>query len=185
MAEKPGSVIWVRYTWRLLDLDVNVPAPVGYRCRPAFRDEWDAVIQVVLSAYAADPAWGGLLDGIKIRMTKRIQATIDTPDSQYLVAECEGRIVAVSGIAKTHWTGQNLLTGICVTPEHQRKGLGKYLLALSLLRLREMGLGTARVYTEAGSLADRKIYSLFGSRREKGVDYPGLQPPPEGAERSS
>ncbi len=185
MAGDQGSATWVRYTWRLLDLDLHLLAPSGYRFRSAVPDEVDGIIQVVLSSYASDPAWTGLLDAVKIRITKRIQATIDTLDSQYLVAECEGRIVAVSGIAKTHWTGQNLLTGICVTPEHQRKGLGKYLLSLSLLRLREMGLGTARVYTEAGLLADRKIYPLFGSRREEGVDYPGLQPPPEGAERSS
>src|SRR5687767_2732201 len=48
------------------------------------------------------------------------------------------------------------------------------IMALSALRLREMGLMTAKVYTEAGSLADRKIYPLFGSTREEGVDYPGF-----------
>ena len=109
-------------------------------------------------------------------MTERIQTTIGKPGSQYLVAEAKGHIVAVSGIAKEHWVGQNLLTGICVVPEHQQRGLGKYLLARSLLRLHEMGLETARVYTEAGSLADRKIYPRFGSTREVGVDYPALHP---------
>ena len=81
--------------------------------------------------------------------------------------------MAVSGIAKEHWTDQNLLTGICVLPEHQRKGLGRYLLGLSLLRLKEMRLQKAQVYTESGSLADRKIYPIFGSHREEGVPYPG------------
>ena len=81
--------------------------------------------------------------------------------------------MAVSGIAKEHWTDQNLLTGICVLPEHQRKGLGRYLLGLSLLRLKEMGVQKAQVYTESGSLADKKIYPIFGSHREEGVRYPG------------
>jgi GNAT superfamily N-acetyltransferase len=176
VAEKPGGGVWVRFTWRLADLDLNVPAPVGYRFRAALPDELDAVIRAVLSAYASDPAWGSLLEGVKDRMTKRIGETLGSPDSHYVAAEFKGAIVAVSGIARAHWTDQNLLTGICVTPEHQRKGLGMYLLAASLLRLRELGLVTARVYTEAGSLADRKIYPLFGSTREEGVDYPGLQP---------
>jgi len=54
--------------------------------------------------------------------------------------------------------------------------LGKYLLGLSLGRLRAMGLRQARVYTENGSLADRKVYPLFGSVREEDVEYPGVQP---------
>ena len=110
-------------------------------------------------------------------MTKRIQATIGGPNSRYLVAESNGGMVAVSGIAKDHWIGQHFLTGICVLPAHQRRGLGKYLLGFSLLRLREMGLEMVRVYTEAGSLADRKLYPLFGSSREEGVEYPGLRTP--------
>jgi len=31
----------------------------------------------------------------------------------------------------------------------------------------------AQVYTERASVADRKIYPLFGSRREENVQYPG------------
>jgi GNAT superfamily N-acetyltransferase len=166
-------------------LRVDVRAPAGYRFRAARADELDDVIRVVLSAYASDPVWAPLLRGITDRMTKRIRATLGAADSPYVVAELDSGIVGVSGTARAHWTDQNLLTGICVAPEHQRKGLGRYLLATSLLGLRELGLATARVYTEAGSLADRKIYPLFDSTREAGVDYPGLRPPPQGAERSS
>ncbi len=171
-----AKVVWVRYTWKLPGLDPRVLPPAGYNFRRALGDELGAVTQVVMAAYASDPAWGRLLHGVGERMTERIRTTIDTPDSQYLVAESGRHIVAVSGIAKEHSTEQNLLTGVCVAPVHQQRGLGRYLLALSLLRLREMGLEIAKVYTEAGSLADRKIYPLFGSRREEGVRYPGLQP---------
>jgi len=38
-----------------------------------------------------------------------------------------------------------------------------------------MGLSQAQVYTEAGSLADRKIYRLFGSKREEGVNYAAVR----------
>lgn len=174
---KPEEVVWVRFTWPLSDLRVDVPAPRGYRFRAARAEELDDVIRVVISAYASDPVWRALLAGITDRMTQRIRETLGAADSHYLVAEFNGGMVAVSGIARAHWTDQNFLTGICVAPEHQRKGLGRYLLAASLGRLREMGLGIAKVYTEAGSLADQKIYPLFGSVREEGVDYPALHPP--------
>ena len=113
--------------------------------------------------------------GISERMIERIKTTLGSENADYVVARSGGEIVAASGVAREHWTDQNLLTGVCVLPEHQRKGLGRHLLGLSLLRLKRMGLRTARVYTESGSLADRKIYPLFGSRREEGVRYPGLE----------
>ena len=36
----------------------------------------------------------------------------------------------------------------------------------------------AQIYTEGGSLADRKIYPLFCSVREKDVDYLGIRSQP-------
>lgn len=177
--------VWARFTWSLSDLHVDIPPPPAYRIRSVHRSELNDVIRVVLTAYASDQVWRDLLAGIRKRMTERISATLGAPDSHYIAAEIDGDIVAVSGVARTHWTHQNLLTGICVVPEHQRKGLGRYLLGASLAKLREMGLATAKVYTEAGSLADRKIYPLFGSTREAGVDYPGLHPPPNETERIS
>ena len=169
---------WVRFTWSLADLNLDVPTPTPYRCRSAKRGEAAEILSVVLAAYASDPVWNELLDGIRTRMAARIRETLGAAGSQYIVAELNNSIVAVSGVARSHWTDQNLLTGLCVAPEHQRKGLGTHLLAASLLSLRDMGLATAQVYTESGSLADRKLYPLFGSRREGGVEYPGLRPPP-------
>ncbi len=127
------AAVWVRYSWDLENLRVNIQAPVGYHFRSALSVEVESVTQVVLSAYRSDPVWELLMAGIEERMRERIKTTLGTQGTDYLLAEYESSIVAVSGIAKSHWTDQNLLTGICVLPEHQRKGLGKYLLGLSLL----------------------------------------------------
>ena len=169
------ETIWARHTWDLGGAEIRLTAPEGYDFGSAAPGEEQRIIQVVLSAYASDPAWEPLMDGIRERMTDRIKTTFGREDSDYLVARRDGEVVAASGVAQEHWSGQNLLTGVCVVPEHQRKGLGRHLLGLSLLRLRRMGLRKARVYTESGSLADRKIYPLFGSRREAGVHYPGVE----------
>jgi GNAT superfamily N-acetyltransferase len=170
------DTVWVRYTWDLQHLCMDVQQPAAYAFRSAQSDERDTVIELVLAAYRSDPVWGQQVEAIEGRLTERIKSSLGTQDTDYIAAECDGRLVAVSGVAKWHWTGQNLLTGTCVLPEHQRKGVGSYLLRLSLCRLREMGLVQARVYAGAGSVADRKLYPLFGSCREEGVVYPGALP---------
>ena len=169
------EIIWTRHTWNLDDAQIRLVAPDGYDFDSASPDEEQRIIHVVLSAYASDPVWESMMAGISERMIERIKATLGSENADYLVARRDREIVAASGVAAEHWTDQNLLTGVCVLPEHQRKGVGRYLLGLSLLRLKRMGLRRAQVYTESGSLADRKIYPLFGSRREEGVRYPGVE----------
>jgi len=167
------DVRWVRHSWDLNTANVTLEMPAGYIFNSASLDEEQDIVKVVMSAYGSDPIWQPMMIDIQKRMIERIRTTFATRGSDYLVARSGEEIVGVSGIAKEHWTNQNLLTGICVLPEHQRKGLGRYLLGLSLLRLKEIGVQNAQVYTESGSLADKKIYPMFGSHREEGVWYPG------------
>lgn len=167
------TVIWVRHSWSLNDLEFRLPPPKGYVFESASVQEGEAIMRVVFLAYGSDPTWRPIMMDIQKRMSERIQTTLGSDDSDYIVARSGSEIIAVSGIARQHWTDQNLLTGICVLPQHQRKGIGRYLLGLSLMRLKEMGLAQAQVYTESGSLADRKVYPDFQSRREVGVRYPG------------
>src|ERR1051325_385787 len=165
------EVTWVRYEWDLGKVNALLTAPEGYSFRSARRDELAKVTALALSAYASDPAWVGLLAGIRQRITERVAATIGTLETEYLGAEWHGQIIAISGVAKQHESRQNLLTGVCVSPFHQRQGLGRYLLNVSLIRLREFGLSHARVYTTAGSIADRKLYPAYGATRTERVQY--------------
>jgi GNAT superfamily N-acetyltransferase len=119
-----------------------------------------------------------MLPAITERMRARIAETISDDDCEYLLLLRGPELAAVSGIALEHWTGQNLLTGICVRPAFQRQRLGSFLLGHSLYRLRSRGLTAATVYTEQGSLADRKIYPQFGGVREANVNYPGARAKP-------
>jgi N-acetylglutamate synthase-like GNAT family acetyltransferase len=116
------------------------------------------------------------MPAIRGRLAERVETTLGAEGCQYLVIEQGESIAGVSGIAREHWTDQNLLTGVCVAAAHQRRGLGRYLLQWSLTRLREMGLATAQVYTHTDSVAANKLYSQFSSHREEGVLYPGTQP---------
>lgn len=182
-SDMKDQTVWVRYEWDLrAKLDGNA-APTGYRFCSALADEREIVTNIVITAYASDPVWNAMIEDIKRRMTDRIATTLGKPTTDYIVAERDGQIVAVSGIALSHWTQQNFLTGLCVIPSHQRKGLGKHLLYLSLVRLKEMGVQKATVYTERGSVADTRLYRQFDSVREEGVAYPALTLPPESVDK--
>ena len=169
----PTTGKWVRFDWNLDRLADQIAFPAGYvqgAAVPANRTE---LLTTLLKAYASDQVWKPQLTAIQARMQRRLDETIGREGNIYLIVRSDEKIVAVSGVARDHWTDQNLLTGICVLPGHQRLGIGRALLLASLYALREMRCATARVYTEHNSLADRKIYPLFGSTRTSGVQYPG------------
>lgn len=169
---------WVQHRWNLRGVRFTPSLPQGYRERSATAADAVRVLDAVLRAYRSDPTWHLHLPAIAARMHQRIRHTLEHPGTVYFVIESENDVAAVSGVAVSHWTDQNLITGICVHPEHQRRGLGRYLLGRSLQWLQAHGVLEARVYTEFDSLADRKIYQLYDSKRVVDVSYPGSQPPP-------
>jgi GNAT superfamily N-acetyltransferase len=169
---------WVRFRWDLVKASLPTIPPANATIARANPESAAVILEVVISAYASDPVWNDMLPAIKTRMSLRIAETVADERCEYLMLSRDGLLVGVSGIANSHWTGQNLLTGICIRPEFQRQRFGTFLLGYSLYRLRARGLIEAIVYTENGSLADRKIYPLFGGVRQANVEYPGAGPRP-------
>jgi ribosomal-protein-alanine N-acetyltransferase len=143
----------------------------GYQLRPAGRDDVDAMLGVVSAAYASDPVWREFIADIERRVGARIRESLGDPRAHFVVAEDGPRVVGLNGVALDHPSGQNLITGICVMPEHQGRGLGTALLSASLAWLRNQGLGTATVTTDARSIAAR-VYQRFGATRIEGAPYP-------------
>jgi|SRR5438552_6646178 len=172
------STRWVRHRWNLRGVDFTLSVPPGYQERSATTADGVRVLDVILRAYGSDPIWRPHLPAIATRMHHRICQTLGHPGAVYLMIESGNEVAALSGVAVSHWTDQNFLTGVCVHPNHQRRGLGKFLLGRSLQWLQMQGILEPQVYTEFESLADRKIYPLYGSTRVVGVPYPGTQPPP-------
>lgn len=164
----------MRYTWDLQSLDLSLRLPDAFDFRPIAPTQVNEVIEVVLSAFESDPTWQPLMTDIRRRLPERIAVTLGTRGSTYIGASQGDKLVGVTGVAAAHWSGQNLLTGVCVLPAYQKLGLGKSLLGISLLVLRAAGRSQARVYTAANSLADQKLYSLFEAVREEGAQYPLL-----------
>ncbi|PWU23385.1 MAG: hypothetical protein C5B48_08690 [Candidatus Rokuibacteriota bacterium] len=162
---------WVRFEWSLAGREFPARDMAGYRLRAAVPGDVDAMLEVVCAAYASDPAWRGLVADIKRRVGTRIRESLRDPGAHFVVAEHGPRVVGLDGVALDHSTGQNFITGICVVPEHQGRGLGGALLAASLAWLRDQGLAIATVTTNAKSVAAR-VYQRFGATRIEDVEYP-------------
>lgn|GEM_PF-3572780 len=162
----------MRFRWPLKGRQFAVPLPSGYEIRLVRKDEATSATRVVVDAYASDPVWRSMMPSITSRMTERVARAFDSSDSGVICATHRSQVIAISGVAESHWTGQNFLTGICVLPQHQRRGVGNCLLGASLTWLRDRGLEAAQVVTEEGSIADAKVYPRFGSERIRGVEYP-------------
>jgi uncharacterized protein YaiE (UPF0345 family)/GNAT superfamily N-acetyltransferase len=169
---------WARHHWNLRGVDFALSLPPGYRERSATNADGVRVLDVVLRAYGSDAVWQPHLPAIASRMHHRIRQTLGHPGAVYLLVESGNEVAALSGVAVSHWTDQNFLTGVCVHPNHQRRGLGRFLLGRSLQWLQTQGVLEPQVYTELESLADRKVYPLYGSTRVSDVPYPGSQVPP-------
>jgi uncharacterized protein YaiE (UPF0345 family)/predicted GNAT family N-acyltransferase len=99
-----------------------------------------------------------------------------SPDVYFLTAQKPDHgIVGISAIAKYHWTGQNLVTGIFVSPRFQGQGIGTVLLYKSLEFLKvKFEMSIAKLYTTAGSPGDQNLYRKFGATRIENVTYPGV-----------
>lgn len=157
------------HTWQLSTLEAPRSLPSSYEIRSGRRDELGDLVGVIAAALSSDHAWAPELGAVIGRLDRRLRETLGTRDCDYLVATSRGEPVAVSGLANRHASGQNLLTGVCVHPRHQKRGLGTGLLSHSLNRLRAMGANAAWVYTVEGSIADRYLYPHFDSVRIGGV----------------
>lgn len=157
--------LWVQYTWDLKKFHVDLLKPQGYDFRTGVRKDLKPVIKVVIASSVLDNGWQLLFRSFTVKMIERIGATLGSANTAYIIAEKDSEIVGITGLAKEHWTRQNFITGICVLPEHRVKGVEKYLLALSLIKLKEMDMHFAKAVTESGSLLDKKVYRSFGSVR--------------------
>lgn len=154
------TTTWLRYEWPLTDREFKTRLADGYRLRAANDGDLDAMSTVVASAYTSDPSWDGMIDDIKRRVMARVRERIGDPEAHFAIAEFEGKIAGLNGVAVSSPTHMNLITGICVDPKHQGQGLGVALLGYSLAWLRGQGLATASVVTDPNAVAAR-IYARF------------------------
>jgi len=83
--------------------------------------------------------------------------------AKMLLAEREEKVVGINGIISERSSGKGrFFTGIVVSPNCRRQGIGSLLLHRTLLDLKKEGLRSAEVETIQGIPAAKYLYSKYG-----------------------
>jgi len=156
----------VRFEWDLAKVP-SLPAPlppkheIKVQANPEVESLWDAMQRSFLN----ESAWMVSLESHLDPMRKKI-----FPEGKplvgmdILVLQHGLRVVGVSAVLPLAGEGPQLLSGIVMEYEYQRRGLGSALLLASLRHCADKGLEKASVLTRVGVPAARYLYPKFGGR---------------------
>jgi ribosomal protein S18 acetylase RimI-like enzyme len=81
-----------------------------------------------------------------------------------LVGVVGGQPVAISHVRMTA-SDEAWIEGVRVAPEMRRHGIARTLISRSLVRAREMGAATVRMFTGATNVASQRLFERFGFER--------------------
>lgn len=156
-------VPWLRFEW---DLD-KVPTEGGevaapFLLRPAKKEELDAVLNVMASAFSMDTGWGDIKDAMAERLRKLAQPAFDRETPSCLVLRHGSRIIGASLLNDDPEAENHLSSGPCILHEYRSRGYGTVLLIASLDALRKAGCKKARGATREKTAAARFVYPKFG-----------------------
>lgn len=108
-------------------------------------------------------------------------------DGALLVGVSAGQPVALSHVLLTA-PDEAWIEGVRVAPDLRRQGVGRVMISRSLVRARELGATTARMFTHSTNEASQRLFERFGFRKVAELAYyigGALSPDPEEAARQS
>jgi hypothetical protein len=158
---------WLRFKWDLGVLaDTETPSHPPFIVRLAERDEASVVQKVVHSAFSMDASWGDTTKNLEEYLRVGVAASLSTDPVHCIVLQHGSRVIGASAFSIDPAETNNLLTGPCILHEYRSRGLGSWMLELSLLALRDHGMkqayGVSRVYTPSAKF----LYPKFGGVSE-------------------
>lgn len=109
---------------------------------------------------------------------KVYRETFALPDTQYVVAQSEGRTVGAAGVRNIVGTGE--ITNVMVMPEYRRCGIGRMMMKELLERGKRLGAQEFTLEVRAGNVGAIRLYESLGFECE-GVRPGFYRNPPEDA----
>ncbi|NMH68047.1 GNAT family N-acetyltransferase [Bacillus sp. RO3] len=109
--------------------------PEGYRSRPVSCEDTNGIASLLVKAYKANPAYQQI--GAKEDYIHHVEEFIEKYQTHPIMDECSRVIVDQSGnivgvCLHMEFEGYPLIMSLAVHPDHQQKGLGRYLLTHSI-----------------------------------------------------
>jgi len=156
----------VRFDWDLTKIPIQ---PISLSPKHEIKVSTDAVVdslwEGMQKAFLNEKGWIIQLEAHLDQLRRKI-----FPDGKplaemdILVLQHGARVVGVSALLAKAEVPVQLLSGVVLDYEYQRRGLGTALLQASLRHLADRGLERASVITREGVTAARFLYPKFGGK---------------------
>ena len=156
----------VRFDWDLTKIPIQ---PISLPPKHEIKVSTDAVVdslwEGMQKAFLNEKGWIIQLEAHLDQLRRKI-----FPDGKplaemdILVLQHGARVVGVSALLAKAEEPVQLLSGVVLDYEYQRRGLGTALLEASLRHLADRGLERASVITREGVTAARFLYPKFGGK---------------------
>lgn len=156
-------VSWLRFEW-----DLNkVPTEGGealppFLVRAAKKEERDAVLNVIASAFSMDTGWGDIKAAMIERLRKSALTSFEREIPACIALLHGGRIIGASLLQDEPEAESHLASGPCILHEYRSRGYGTLLLKASLDALHKGGVKKAHAITREKTIAARFVYPKFG-----------------------
>ncbi|BCB02950.1 GNAT family N-acetyltransferase [Bacillus sp. KH172YL63] len=115
---------------------LKVTLPEGYRSRSVSYDDIHGIASLLLKSYKANPAYKNI--GTKEAYADHVMEFIEKYQHNHTMDQCSRVIIdqrngAIVGVClHMEFEGYPLIMSLAVDPDHQRNGLGRYLLTHSI-----------------------------------------------------
>jgi ribosomal protein S18 acetylase RimI-like enzyme len=156
----------VRFEWNLAQVPKDLSAlPPKHEIKIQLQPDTELTWEGIQRSFLNEKAWMIGLEAHLDQLRRRIfpeGKPLEKMD--FFVLQHGSRVVGCSAVLALEGEGPQLLSGIVMDYEYQRRGLGVTLLQRCLLHLAEKGLENASVITREGVPAARYLYPKFGGR---------------------
>jgi len=156
----------VRFDWDLTKIPIQpIPLPPKHEIKVSTDAVVDSLWEGMQKAFLNEKGWIIQLEAHLDQLRRKI-----FPDGKplaemdILVLQHGARVVGVSALLAKAEEPVQLLSGVVLDYEYQRRGLGTALLQASLRHLADRGLEKASVMTREGVTAARFLYPKFGGK---------------------
>jgi ribosomal protein S18 acetylase RimI-like enzyme len=156
----------VRFDWDLTKIPIQpIPLPPKHEIKVSTDAVVDSLWEGMQKAFLNEKGWIIQLEAHLDQLRRKI-----FPDGKplaemdILVLQHGARVVGVSALLAKAEEPVQLLSGVVLDYEYQRRGLGTALLEASLRHLADRGLERASVITREGVTAARFLYPKFGGK---------------------
>ena len=157
---------YVRFDWDLTKIPIQpIPLPPKHEIKVSTDALVDSLWEGMQKAFLNEKGWIIQLEAHLDQLRRKI-----FPDGKplaemdILVLQHGARVVGVSALLAKAEEPVQLLSGVVLDYEYQRRGLGTALLQASLRHLADRGLERASVITREGVTAARFLYPKFGGK---------------------